>query len=107
HHHLWILCPLALAATACQQSAYCADVSPNATVTDVVHDQADQRLIVGLYHALSYCTGTDEKRFSNERIEVDLATGEVFVDQQTSNDRGPLAMPEVGSPLYQGGQFGN
>ena len=99
-------CSLMLAATGCQQSEYCADVVPNATVTDVIHDTGDGRLIVGLYHSLSYCTGTDEKRFSNERIEVDLATGDVTVDQQSSNNRGPLDLPEVGSPLFRDGQFG-
>ena len=97
---------LMLSAAGCQQSAYCADVVPNATVTDVIHDTGNERLIVGLYHSLSYCTGTDEKRFSNERIEVDLATGDVFVDQQASNSRGPLDLPEVGSPLFRDGQFG-
>lgn len=103
----WILCSLTLAATACQQSEYCADVVPNATVTDVVLDEPNERLIVGLYHSLSYCTGTDEKRFSNERIEVDLATGIVSVDQQASNSRGPLPLPEVGYSLFQDGQFGS
>lgn len=107
-NQLWILFGLALAATGCQQSEYCADVGANATITDVRHDTAGgDRLIVGLYHSLSYCTGTDEKRFSNERIEVDLATGEVFVDQRASNTRGPLAMPDAGYPLYTDGQFGS
>jgi hypothetical protein len=106
-NHIWILCSLALGLAACEQSHYCADVAPNATVTDVIHDENEQRLIVGLYHSLSYCTGTDEKRFSNERIEVDLATGAAIVDQQASNARGPLALPEIGYFLYRDGQFGN
>lgn len=104
--HVWFLCSLSLAVSACEQGDYCADVEPNATVTDVLHDDAGGgRLIVGIYHSLSYCTGTDEKRFSNERIEVDLATGAVTVDQRASNVRGPLAMPDDGYPLYQGGNF--
>ena len=102
-NRILILCGLALAATGCQQSEYCADTVSNATVTDVL--DAGDRLIVGLYHSLSYCTGTDEKRFSNERIEVDLATGEVFVAQQASNTRGPLDLPDVGYPLFRDGQF--
>lgn len=100
---LLILCSLTLAATGCEQSQYCADTVPNATVTDVLHD--GDRLIVGLYHSLSYCTGTDEKRFSNERIEVDLGTGEVLVTQRASNERGPLDMPDAGYPLFTDGQF--
>lgn len=106
-NQLFILCGLALAASGCEQSEYCADTVSNATVTDVLHDTLGERLIVGLYHSLSYCTGTDEKRFSNERIEVDLATGEVFVAQRASNDRGPLDLPEAGYPLFTDGQFGS
>jgi hypothetical protein len=102
-NQILILCSLTLAATGCQQSEYCADTVSNATVTDVLHD--GDRLIVGLYHSLSYCTGTDEKRFSNERIEVDLATGEVFVAQRASNDRGPLDLPDAGYSLFRDGQF--
>jgi hypothetical protein len=106
-NQLLILCSLALAATGCQEGDYCADTVSNATVTDVLHDTVSDRLIVGLYHSLSYCTGTDEKRFSNERIEVDLTTGEVFVDQRASNTRGPLDLPDRGYPLYTNGQFGS
>jgi hypothetical protein len=106
-NYTWILCGLSLAASACQQSSYCADVFPNAAVTDVIYDDAEQRLIVGLYHSLSYCTGTDEPRFSNERIEVDLATGDVIVDQETSNSRGPLPLPDAGYFLFRDGQFSN
>jgi hypothetical protein len=104
--HLSTLCFLALTLTACDQGEYCGDVFPNATVTDVFHEGgASNRLIIGLYHALSFCTGTDEKRFSNERIEVDLNTGEVSVYQKASNNRGPLDMPDVGAPLYRDGHF--
>lgn len=106
-NHLSISCFLALTLTACTQGDYCADVTPNATVTDVYHDTAGNRLTVGLYHSLSYCTGTDEKRFSNERIEVDLATGEVTVHQQASNVRGALGLPYPGDGLYRRSEFGS
>ena len=102
-NQLFILFGLALATAGCEQSQYCADTASNATVTNVLLD--GDRLIVGLYHSLSYCTGTDEKRFSNERIEVDLATGEVFVDQRASNTRGPLDLPDTGYPLLRDSQF--
>lgn len=67
-------------------------------------------------HAQTIAAGSDArrrarrapgKRFSNERIEVDLATGAVTVDQQASNVRVPLALPDAGYPLYRDGRFGS
>jgi|GEM_PF-2737516 len=93
--------------TACDEGDYCADVSPNAWVSDVLYDDHDAKLYVALTHHLSYCTGTDEKRYSHERITVDLMTGEASFEQRASNDAAGYTLPDRCCALYYDGHFGN
>lgn len=104
---LGILGSFLITAAGCTQSGYCADVFPNATVTDVLLDDAAGQLHVALQHSLSYCTGTDEKRYSLEHITIDLASGAVAFDQRASNSLDPYALPETCCYLYRDGGFGN
>ena len=104
-YSIGILGSVLIAAAGCTQSEYCADVFPNATVTDVLHDPGADELHVALHHSLSYCTGTDEKRYSLEHITLDLASGEVALEQRASNTLDPYALPESGYYLYRDGGF--
>jgi len=98
-----------LATAGCTEGDYCADVFANAWVTDVGHDQDGRLLTFAVSHSLSYCTGTDEKRYSHERVTVDLETGAVDVEQRFSNDARGYDLLEVGRMryLYHDGHFGN
>lgn len=95
------------AAAGCTQSEYCADVGINATVTDVLHDTLADQVHVSLRHSLSYCTGTDEKRYSMEHLVIDMATGEVTVAQRSTDEPVPFGMPDACCPLYRDGNFNN
>ncbi|TNF24135.1 MAG: hypothetical protein EP329_25620 [Deltaproteobacteria bacterium] len=101
--------PLLLPATlaACDEGDYCGDVSPNAWVSDVLYDDRAETLYVALSHHLSYCTGTDEKKFSHELITVDLVTGEATFAQRASNDSRGYSVPDRCCALYYDGHFGN
>jgi hypothetical protein len=46
-------------------------------------------------HSLSYCTGTDDKKYSIELIEIDLATQTAEFHHKTSNSRDLYDLPEV------------
>lgn len=95
----------ALFIAGCTQQDVCVDVFPNATVTDVLHDESAQRLYVSVLHRLSYCTGSDEKKYSVELIEVDLATGDVQIQQRASNSRAPYDVPDTCCWLFRDGNF--
>ena len=66
----------------------CVDVAPNATIIDVLHDEQNDLILINLTHNLSYCTGTDEKKYSVEQIQIDLNTAQVTFKQRYVNDRG-------------------
>lgn len=93
--------------TGCTEQNYCGDVSPNAWVSDVLYDDHAETLYVALSHHLSYCTGTDEKKFSHELLTVDLATGGVDVQQRASNDAHGYSVPDRCCALYREGHFAN
>ena len=107
-NQILFLCGIALAATGCEEEEpwFCADPPPNATVTDVIHDGGGERLIVGLYRAEPYCKG-DETPFVSERLEVNLATGELSLAQQPSDTPGPLDLPDIGYRLFRDSEFSN
>lgn len=91
--------------SACVQGDYCADYFPNATITDVYYSENEERAFVSLYHHLSYCTGTDEKRFSIELLDIDLAEATFSRQHRTSNSPALFDLSEECCPLFYQGQF--
>lgn len=102
---LLVILIIPLAAGACQQQRTCVDFAPNATVTDVHHDEQAGWLHVFLHHELGYCTGTGEKPYSVEHIEIDLESREMTVDQRESDVLPDRPLPGTCCALYQDGAF--
>lgn len=92
-------------AVGCFQSDYCVDVGINATVTDVLHDAPADQVHVSLRRSQSYCTGTDEKRYSVEHLVIDMTSGELVTEQRSTNDPVPFGLPDTCCRLYRDGNF--
>lgn len=69
---LYLFVLLGVALTGCTQSEICADFGPNSTVTDVRYDSEENALTVSYFIHNSYCTGTDEPRYTIRLLTVDL-----------------------------------
>lgn len=93
----------------CSARGTCVDSGPDAWVTDLGHDQVERLLTFAVSRRLGYCSGNDEKRYSHERVTVDLETRAVDVEQRYSEGAGGYDLLEVGfmRHLYRDGHFGS
>ncbi|MEM9493732.1 MAG: hypothetical protein AAGC55_31580 [Myxococcota bacterium] len=92
---------------ACSEQSVCADVFSNATVTDVTYDQTDNTAQVSLFHRLSYCTGTDDKRYAIEQLVIDLGAAALTTQHRTADSLDLFPPPERAVYIYRDGGFTN
>lgn len=99
---------LAAFGSACigEETQYCSDVSANATILELAYSENDNMAYISLYHSLSLCTGTDERRYAIELIEIDLSTATFTTQHKTADELDMFEIPVGADPVFRG-EFGN
>jgi hypothetical protein len=83
----------------------CVDYAPNATVTSVCWDERENVVELATFARESYCTGTDEKRFTTARVTVGMEEGTCVLQQRQSNHLDSYGRTEGCEPLFEDGTF--
>lgn len=103
-------CPLVLAlslttAVACQTGDRCLYIGVNASISGVYYMPDEDVAYISAHEAKSYCTGTDEKRYTFYDLTVRVQDANVDVHSWDTNEyypgQPPTNSPVEAIPLYR------